>query len=273
LFIALGFSLALIITDSHSPYLHYLRATLTIIAYPVQWVAEVPGQGAVWAASWFNDRQQLRQENARQHQEILLLKQKLLTLDALVEENNRLQKLLNSSVKVPDKVLAAEIIGIVPNSFSRQLVINKGSQDKVQVGQALLDANGLMGQVISVGPLTSHVLLLTDASQAVPVQVNRTGLRAIVIGDGSTNQLSLVNVANTADVRVGDLLVTSGLGQRYPAGYPVGVISSVIHDPGQPFAVIKVKPSAHLARSRDVLLVLSSQQSPSTTQQGPHHAS
>jgi len=135
--------------------------------------------------------------------------------------------------------------------------VNKGELDGVYKGQPVLDAQGLMGQVIEVLPYTSRVILIADSNHAIPVQVNRNGVRAIAVGSGQLNELVLIYVPDTADIKAGDMLVSSGLGNRFPQGYPVGVIKSVEHDPGEPFAIVSAEPSAYLDRSRHLLLVFS----------------
>lgn len=141
-------------------------------------------------------------------------------------------------------------------------MIDKGENDGVFVGQPVLDASGLMGQVVEVMPYTARVLLLTDTTHSIPVQVNRNGLRAIAVGTGNPERLELRYVADTADIKEGDLLVSSGLGQRFPAGYPVATVKEVIHDSGQPFAVVRAVPTAKMNRSRYVLLVFSDSRTP-----------
>jgi rod shape-determining protein MreC len=132
----------------------------------------------------------------------------------------------------------------------------------VVLGQPVLDARGLMGQVVELMPYTSRVLLLTDTTHSIPVQVNRNGLRAIASGTGNPERLELRHVADTADIKEGDLLVSSGLGQRFPAGYPVATVKEVIHDSGQPFAIVRAVPTAALNRSRYLLLVFSDTRTP-----------
>ena len=151
----------------------------------------------------------------------------------------------------------AELIGMDPNPFTHRIIINKGERDGVVLGQPVLDARGLMGQVVELMPYTSRVLLLTDTTHSIPVQVNRNGLRAIASGTGNPERLELRHVADTADIKEGDLLVSSGLGQRFPAGYPVATVKEVIHDSGQPFAIVRAVPTAALNRSRYLLLVFS----------------
>ena len=154
------------------------------------------------------------------------------------------------------------MIGVDPNPFTHRILIDKGERDGVFLGQPVLDARGLMGQVVEIMPYTARVLLLTDSTHSIPVQVNRNGLRAIASGVGNPESLDLRHVADTADIKEGDLLVSSGLGQRFPAGYPVAVVTKVVHDPGQPFALVRAKPTASLNRSRYVLLVFSDPRSP-----------
>jgi len=170
--------------------------------------------------------------------------------------------LLNSSALVNEKVEVAELIGMDPNPFTHRILINKGERDGVVLGQPVLDARGLMGQVVELMPYTSRVLLLTDTTHSIPVQVNRNGLRAIASGTGNPERLELRHVADTADIKEGDLLVSSGLGQRFPAGYPVATVKEVIHDSGQPFAIVRAVPTAALNRSRYLLLVFSDSRSP-----------
>ena len=156
----------------------------------------------------------------------------------------------------------AELIGVDPNPFTHRILINKGERDGVFLGQPVLDARGLMGQVVELMPYTARVLLLTDTTHSIPVQVNRNGLRAIASGTGNPERLELRHVADTADIKEGDLLVSSGMGQRFPAGYPVATVKEVIHDSGQPFAIVRAVPTAALNRSRYLLLVFSDNRTP-----------
>ena len=182
---------------------------------------------------------------------------------ALTVENNRLRGLLGSAAKLQDNVLVAELIGVNPNPEDQQVVIDKGSADNVYVGQPVLDARGLMGQVMEVSQFTSRVLLISDQTHSVPVQVMRSNLRLIAQGTGIDQQLELLHVNFTADIKVGDQLLSSGLGNRFPAGYPVGVVDRVDYEPGKPFAEVIARPSARLERTRHVLLVFTESRSPS----------
>jgi len=197
----------------------------------------------------------LIEQNRNLRAEALVLRARTQRLASLAAENVRLRELLNSSARLDDSVLIAEIIGISPDISTHTVVIDKGSRHGLRVGQAVIDAYGLFGQIVEVSRLSSRVLLLTDASHAVPAQIVRNGVRVIVEGDGRIDMLGVNHVAATMDVRPGDLLVSSGLGMRFPGGYPVGVVESVANDPGRPFSVVHARPSAQLDRSRHVLVV------------------
>ena len=192
--------------------------------------------------------------------DLVVLKAKTQKMASLSAENARLRNLLGSSEQLQDNVLVVELIGMNPDPESLTVVLDKGQQDGVFLGQPLLDAEGLMGQIVEVSAFSSRAVLITDASHSVPVQINRNNLRLIAAGTGKINELELVHVQDTADIEKGDLLVSSGLGQKFPVGYPVGVVTEVTHDPGQPFAVVKARSSAHLDRSRHLLLVFTAEQ-------------
>jgi len=170
-------------------------------------------------------------------------------------ENKRLKQLLDSSIKLEGRSLVAELLQIDPDPGKHQIVIDKGSRHSVFEGQPLLDATGIFGQILHVGPFSSTAILITDPDHALPVQVNRNGLRTIAVGTGNLHRLDLPHVPNNADIKVGDLLITSGLGGRFPADYPVATVASVEPNPGSPFAKVIAIPTAHLDRSREVLLV------------------
>lgn len=248
-------SAVLMVVDARFSVLKPLRAQMGLLVEPVYWVGRLPL--TLWEAATqeLSSRSELAAENEKLKAEMLLLQRRVQKLAALTEQNVRLRELLNSSALVDDKVIATELIGVDPNPFTHRILIDKGEQDGVTLGQPVLDARGLMGQVVEVMPYAARVLLLTDTSHSIPVQVNRNGLRAIAAGTGNPERLELRHVADTADIKVGDLLVSSGMGQRFPAGYPVAMVSEVIHDSGQPFAIVRAVPTAALNRSRHMLLV------------------
>jgi rod shape-determining protein MreC len=231
------------------------RSVLSAIALPFYWVTDLPSRLGDWGKENVVSRSGLVEENRKFRSEALLLQAQVQQMAALRAENHRLRALLNSSALVQDDVLVAEMIGISPDPARHLVVLNKGEQDGVFLGQPLIDASGLMGQVVEVSRVSSRVLLLTDATHAIPVQVNRNGVRAVAEGVGRLDTLELRHVASTEDIQVGDLLVSSGLGGRFPVGYPVAEVTQVIRDPGQTFARVNARPSAALNRSRHVLLV------------------
>ena len=255
-------SAALMVVDARFTLLQPLRAQLGLIVEPVYWVGSLPVRAWESATQELSTRNELTAENERLKAEQLMMQRRLQKLAALTEQNVRLRELLNSAALVDDEVLATELIGIDPNPFTHRILIDKGERDGVILGQPVLDARGLMGQVVEVMPYTSRVLLLTDTTHSIPVQVNRNGLRAIASGTGNPERLELRHVADTADIKEGDLLVSSGLGQRFPAGYPVAIVSEVIHDSGQPFAIVRAVPTATLNRSRYMLLVFTDPRTP-----------
>jgi len=210
---------------------------------------------AAWIQEVFVFRTELAEHDRRLHQENLVLRARLQQQEALEAENMRLRDLLGSSFKIGDRVLIAELVSVDLDPYRQQVLVNKGSSSGVFVGQPVLDANAVVGQVIRTTRGTATILLITDTAHALPVQVNRNGLRTIAEGSGFTDRLQLPHLPNNADIRVGDLLVTSGLGGRFPPGYPVARVTEVRSEPGKPFATVIATPSAHLERIREVLLV------------------
>lgn len=248
-------SIVIMVVDHRQQHLDDLRSALSLLLYPVQQLTTLPRTGGEWLAEGFTSRRDLQEENANLKTQQILLQAQLQKLDALQAENIRLRDLLDSSIRVGEKVLIAEILSVDLNPFNRQIVINKGTRHGVYAGQPLLDAEGVMGQVVSASPLTSIAMIISDPSHAIPVTVNRNGLRAIAIGTGTSNKLDLPHIPNNADIREGDLLITSGLGGRFPPNYPVATVTEVMINPSEPFAHVKAEPTARLDRSREVLLV------------------
>lgn len=255
-------SAALMVVDARFDTLKPARSQMGLVLTPFYWLADLPVRLWDGVSDQFTSRSTLIAENEKLKAEGLLMQRRLQKLAALTEQNVRLRELLNSSALVDDKVLVGELIGVDPNPFTHRILVDKGEKDGVFLGQPVLDARGLMGQVVEVMPYTARVLLLTDTTHSIPVQVNRNGLRAIASGTGNPERLELRHVADTADIKEGDLLVSSGLGQRFPAGYPVATVKEVIHDSGQPFAIVRAVPTAALNRSRYLLLVFTDTRSP-----------
>ncbi len=236
-----------------SPMAHY-RGYLTWAVTPIQWFVDAPNRLLASMGESLDDRQVLRQDNEKLKSDLLILARKLQRMESLTSENAYLRQLLNAAEKIDERVELAELIGVNPNPFIHQIIINKGSQNLVYLGQPVLDASGVMGQIVEVGPYTSRVLMITDSQHAIPVQVNRSGFRSLLLGKGNLREMVLDHVSDTADIEVGDVLMSSGLAQRFPTGYPVAVVTAIEHDPGQPFAMVKAKPTARLDKSRHLLV-------------------
>ena len=249
------FSIVLMTLDHRQHHLEAVRTTLNVLVYPLQYVVNLPFALTDWGSETLVSRERLIEENRQLKQLQLQQDYRLQKLASLETENRRLRNLLQSAQRDWGRVLIGELIEVDSDPFKRQVVINKGSRDGVFVGHPMLDANGVMGQVIHVTPFNSTAMLLTDPSHAIPVQVNRNGQRAIALGTGEANHLEIPHIPNNADIRVGDLLVTSGLGRRFPAGYPVATITAVEKDPTEPYAVVSATPTASLDSSQEVLLV------------------
>lgn len=211
-----------------------------------------------WAelTGFFTSRAQLREENERLRQENLVLSGQAQHLAAVVAENARYRALLNSAEDINEAVLVAEVIAVTPDPARHLLVLDKGQRDGVAVGQPLLGADGLMGQVVLAGQSSARALLITDAAHAMPVQVNRNGVRGIVEGTGELDRMVVRHIAATTDIVQGDLLVSSGLGGRFPPGYPVAEVTEVLLQPGDAFATVTARPMAALDRGRHVLIAI-----------------
>lgn len=249
-------SIALFVMDSHLEYFKPVRAALSTAVYPVQVVASVPSGVVDWANNFFQSRQQLRRDMASMEVQVLTQSVRLQKMQSLESENMRLRELLGSSFRLQERVQVAELVSVEMDPFYQHVLIDKGEQFGVYEGQPVLDSRGVMGQVAAVSQFSSRVVLLTDPSHSIPVQVVRNGLRAVATGRGLAEPLSLEFLPHNIDVRVGDSVVTSGLGGRFPAGYPVGRIVEVNFPQGKAFAEISVHPAAQLSTSREVMLVL-----------------
>ncbi len=248
-------SISLMVLDHRYNHLESLRSALSVLLYPVQYLASLPLLLSESASDALISRNELEAERERLHQENLQLRARLQKFEALEAENMRLRGLLDSSFKVGDRVLIAEIIAVEQDPFRQQVLINKGKNSGLFEGQPVLDANAVVGQISHITPFNASVLLITDAAHALPIQVNRNGLRTIALGTGLINRLELPHLPNNADIQVGDLLITSGLGGGFPPGYPVAEVIEVRREPGRPFASVIAQTTAHLDRIREVLLV------------------
>ncbi len=236
------------------------RAVLETIVSPIYIVAESPYLLGGELSEQLSSHAGLREQNTELRRQILELSHVSQQFLALKSENDHLRQLLGSQARLPHEVLIAEVVGVIPRPLSFQLVIDKGADAGLSEGQAVLDAQGLIGQIISVSSYTSRVLLVTDPDHAVPVQNNRNGIRSIAGGTGDLGGLVLESVPISADIVEGDLLETSGLAGRFPSGYPVGRVSSVVVEPTSAYAQVVVIPSANLDRTRHVLVIFDQRQ-------------
>jgi rod shape-determining protein MreC len=248
-------ALALIIVDKRYDHLGKIRRLLSVVAYPVQIAVASPFEGWHWFRDSVTTRDALRADKTKLEAELRLAQFRLQRYEALEAETQRLRALRENTVGVTDRFVIGDIMNVDLDAFRERVLVDKGAGDGIYVGQAVLDSGGVFGQVARVGQLTSEVILVSDAAHAIPVQINRNGLRTVAVGTGDTNRLKLPYLPTSADVVAGDLLVTSGLGGGFPAGYPVGTIAEVKRDPAQSLADVDVKPAAALDRSRELLFV------------------
>jgi rod shape-determining protein MreC len=256
--LALGIiSTLLIVVDLNSRLLDPFRSVISVATTPLYRIAETPYLVTGVVGETLATRDHLQLDNDVLRRRLLELSQVSQQFAALKQENERLRELLGSRRRLSAEVLVAELTGVVPSPNRHQVIIDKGSQAGVSVGQAVIDADGLFGQVVEVGPFGSQVMLLADVAHAVPVEVSRNGVRSIAAGTGELAELELEYVPVTTDIVEGDLLVSSGLGGRFPRGYPVGEVVSVVIDPTKPYAQVAARPLAALDRTRHVLVVFS----------------
>lgn len=244
-----------LLADHYTAVFAPARAWLEATARPLSWLGNLPGQMMAWSRTNVAGPGGLAVENRQLNAEVLVLKGQLQQLAELGAENVRLRTLLNAQQTPKLRLLMAELIGVSPDPRRHQITIDRGEHDGVFIGQAVLDSGGLMGQVVQVSAARAEVLLISDERHAVPVRVAGTDMRAIAEGTGNYRRLRLRHVQPTLEVAVNDLLLTSGLGGHFPAGYPVGRVASVELQPGQPFVEVAVAPAAELDRSRHLLLV------------------
>ncbi len=252
-----GLSILFLVIDHRNNHLDAVRKAIGATVYPLRVVVDAPVSLWRWVVDTTASRNELRLENSRLNVERLLTRARLQRYAALEAENTRLRTMLEATARVRDRARVAEIMSVSSNPFRHVLVVDKGTRDGVFDGQALIDADGIVGQIIEAGVLSSQGLLISDPDHALPVEVNRNGLRTIAVGTGEFDRLVLPFLPNNADIREGDLLVTSGLGGAFPAGYPVAIVNSVIRIPQEPFAAVSAQPSAALNQVREIMLIWS----------------
>lgn len=250
--LAVVLSIALMLTNTR---LEPVRQSLSSLLSPLQYLANVPGMMMDWSAESLATRHMLEKQNKELLRQQLLMSERLQRFEHLRQENDRLRALLGSPIHMDARKMVAEVMEVASDPYHHYVVLNHGSNSGVFVGQPVVDAFGVVGQVIQVSKLTSRVLLVSDASHGLPVRITRNDVRLVANGTGVLDELELKHVAKSTDIRVGDLLVTSGLGKRFPEGYPVARVTAVIRDDGQSYARVMARPLAALDRIRYVLLI------------------
>ncbi len=251
----LTLAMIVMVIDHRGDYLERMRATAGVLVEPLYRIAALPSDVARASRLALATQSQLVDENRDLREALLLAQVRLNRMSALTAQNDRLKKLLDVQKELGLGVQLARLIDIDLDPFRHRLVLDAGSAQMIKVGQPVLDAFGIMGQIVEVLPNVSVALLITDPTHAIPVTVRRTGLRTIAFGTGAIDRLQLPNIPISADIKVGDELVTSGLGGRFPAGFPVGEIVEVSNDQSGMFAAAIAKPAAALDRSGEVLLL------------------
>ncbi len=258
----MALSILLMVLDHRQHHLDTVRRAIGAAVYPIQIIVDAPFRLWEWLAESTADRNELQLEVGRLQAERLLTRARLQKLTALRAENARLRDLLEARSKIRDEIRVAEIMAVDANPYRHSIVINIGQRDGIYDGQAIIDANGIIGQVLETGLLTSQAILISDPSHQVPVEVNRNGLRTIANGTGEFDSLDLPFLPNNADIREGDLLVTSGLGGLFPPGYPVAVVSSINRIPQAQFADVTAVPTSALDQVREVMVIWSASNAP-----------
>jgi rod shape-determining protein MreC len=247
-------SVALMVADQRYNQIDRIREMLSSVVYPVQRAVDLPFRATDWVAGSFADRGRLRQDNLELTARLRLANLQLQRFAVLEEENRRLRDMRENTAGIAEKVLVAAILNVDLDPFRHRVLLDKGAADGVFKGQAVLDGDGIFGQVAKVTGSTAEVILISDAEHAIPVQSNRSGVRTIAVGTGDQNKLSLPFVTVESDLQEGDLLLSTGMGGVFPPGYPVAKVSKV-RRAGSTFALVEARPTAQLDRAREVLLV------------------
>lgn len=253
--LALAMSVMLIVLDFKLDAFSTTRVFLNSLVSPVQYLANLPGQMLNASAQHLTSQQALIEEKEQLTNRLLLLNEKLQRFEVLEQENKELRRLLDAPVRQNMRKMVAELMAVDNTPYSQQIVINKGAIDGVYLGQSILDERGIVGQVMEVGTTNSRVLLISDVTHSIPVRSVRNNSRFIASGGGAIDELYLTHVAHSADIQEGDILVSSGLGEVFPEGYPVAEVTQVVRDESRPFAQITIAPQAKLNRLKYLLLL------------------
>lgn len=255
LVVYLSLAVTLMVADYHGRYLDRVRRSAATLVGPIHWLASSPGRVIDATGAALADRRQLAAENERLRQDLLLSQARLARLGAVQDQNSRLRELLDARSRLGLKVQLAELVDVDLDPFRHRILIDRGSGDGVRVGQAVMDGRGVMGQILETYADRALMILITDPGHAVPVRVVRSGLRTVAYGTGDVATLRLPHIPFSAEIRVGDQLVTSGLGGHFPAGLPVGMVRQVEPDDSATFVLAFATPSAGMARGGEVLVL------------------
>jgi len=253
--VLIALSVSMMLIDHRTQQLERFRNILQTVVYPIMFVSTLPREVIQGITGSMERSENLQTDNESLRQENLLLRSRLKKLHSLEADNLRLKRLLGQSDRIAERVLLAELVEISLEPYTQKISLNKGSRDDVYVGQPVINGDGVIGQVVHTSQFQSTVTLLTDPSSAVPVIVMRNGLRGVLFGTGVRNRLDMPYLTADADIRVGDVLISSGMGGRFPTGYPVATVTDVKQNPSDEFLTINTLPVTQLDHGREVLLI------------------
>ena len=255
LLVSLILSFGLIYLDYKDQYINKLRSYISATIFPIYVATNAPKNIFLNLKESMGQRENIVLENQRLKTENIILSSKIQQIYKLEKENRRLHELLDSKPKSEDVFILAEIIAENPDPFKHRIIINKGSKENIKVNQSVADSKGIIGHIIRDQIFGSEVLLITDPEHAIPIEIARTGLRSIALGTGSYEEIQLSFLAANTDIQKGDILLTSGLGEQYPSGYPVAVIEKIAVLEGEPFLEVLAKPFAKLTNINEVWVI------------------
>jgi len=247
---------AIMFADARTTILRPVRLALGALVTPIQLAADVPAAVGNLINTWLESEESVKSAYKEVTDENARLRFRLQRMQAVEKENNDLRRILSAPQRGGDsRMLVGQLLSVSLDPYKQTILVNRGAADGLYVGQPVFDPDGLLGEVSEVMPFTSAVILITDPSHALPVEVTRNGLRAIALGTGQSDRLQVVYLTPNDDIQKGDRLVTSGLGGRFPAGYPVGRVTEVVQDAGEPFLNVTASPIAQIGHNKHVLLV------------------
>ena len=254
-------SVAMMTVDHHFNHLRKVRQSISVAMYPIEYLASLPGKVYSWSSESFSSRNKLLRENAALRAEQIRLELQLQKLATLEQENERLREMLSSAKYFEkERVLIGELLSVDLDPYRQRIVVNKGTRDGIYEGQPLLGAKGIIGQIEKAGPFSSVAILISDPNHALLGEVARSRQRSLVVGTGNIQKLELLHLTNTADIQIGDLIITSGLDGRYPSDYPIAEVTSIQQVSGEAFVKVEAKPLVDLNSIREVLLIWSGEQ-------------